>query len=240
MSDDPLPVLSEYSLSLGNFGRNKKRNILIIIILALAASLFFSILFRHNAFAKDNISIVLTPDFEVMDPMERIGQGFQEELARQNENRQLCEVASEKDSVATKPSLEESAYLNMVKGHPMEAMISRIAQKDKTVAAFLIGIAKKESDWGTYSPKKDGRDCYNYWGYRGGYNSTDSGYSCFDSPEQAVDVVGDRLSDLIAKKIDTPARMVVWKCGSTCAGHDPVAVKKWISDVDAYYQLAQS
>ena len=240
MSDDPLPTLKKFSVSLGRFGINKKRNSLIIIILVVATSLFFSVFFRHNAFAEDNSSILLVPDFKVMDPMERIGQGFQEKLARQNEHENFCAVSSEEENVSEKQNLQADDYRNMMKGHPMEAMVDRISQKDGTVAAFLIGIAKKESDWGTYSPQKDGRDCYNYWGYKGGYNSTDSGYSCFDSPEQAVDVVGDRLRDLIAKKIDTPARMVVWKCGSTCAGHDPVAVKKWISDVDAYYQLAQS
>jgi len=30
---------------------------------------------------------------------------------------------------------------------------------------------------------------------------------------------------------------VVWKCGASCAGHDPGGVKKWISDVDYYYQM---
>jgi hypothetical protein len=98
-----------------------------------------------------------------------------------------------------------------------------------------VAIAKKESNWGKRSPVKSGRDCYNYWGYRGGYNMTDSGYSCFDSPEQAVQEVGDRIEKLLSQQINTPSRMIVWKCGRTCAGHDPAGVAKWISDVEHYY-----
>jgi hypothetical protein len=123
----------------------------------------------------------------------------------------------------------------LIAGRPMEKMIAYLTKRDKKVASYLVAIAKKESDWGKYSPKKSGRDCYNYWGYKGGYNLTESGYSCFDSPEQAVQVVGDRIESLLAKNINTPERLVVWKCGRSCAGHDPAGVKKWISDVALYY-----
>ena len=80
----------------------------------------------------------------------------------------------------------EKNYQGIVTGHPIETMVSYIAQCDQETASFLIAIAKKESDWGTYSPKKDGKDCYNYWGYRGSYNLTQSGYSC-GRKDQAVD-----------------------------------------------------
>ena len=43
------------------------------------------------------------------------------------------------------------------------------------------------------------------------------------------------IDDLAQKRIDTPQKMVVWKCGSSCAGHDPAGVSKWISDVSIYY-----
>lgn len=120
---------------------------------------------------------------------------------------------------------------------PIAEMTPYIAKRDKKVAAFLVGIAKKESSWGLASPSKDGQTCYNYWGYKSsGARGTAMGYACFGSPEEAVDVVGNRLqSFVIDKKLDTPSKLIVWKCGSSCNGHDPAGVAKWISDVNQYY-----
>jgi hypothetical protein len=132
----------------------------------------------------------------------------------------------------------ETELASIIKGKPMEAMLDDILKRDRAVAAFLLGIGMKESKYGIYSPKKDGRDCYNYWGYRGRENPTRSGYSCFDSPEQAVRIVGDRIERLIQSGHDTPAKMIVWKCGSSCAGHSEESVNKWIADVSInYYRL---
>ncbi|MFZ2975382.1 MAG: hypothetical protein WA055_01985 [Candidatus Moraniibacteriota bacterium] len=126
---------------------------------------------------------------------------------------------------------------SLVAGYPMEKMAPYISAKEKRTAAFLIGIAKKESNWGKYSPKLNGKDCYNYWGYRGqGENVTPSGYTCFDSPRQAVHVVGKRISDLINdSNLSTPEQMIVWKCGWNCAEHSDESVDKWIADVGIYY-----
>lgn len=126
---------------------------------------------------------------------------------------------------------------DLVKDQPMEAMATEVAKRDMNTAAYLVAIAKKESNLGKFSPKDaNGKDCFNYWGFRGTYNQTDSGYSCFDSPEQAVSVVGDRIQYLAQlQKLDTPAKMVVWKCGASCAGHGAYNVNKWISDVDFYF-----
>jgi hypothetical protein len=118
----------------------------------------------------------------------------------------------------------------------MVKMAPYIANQDKDVAAYLVAIAKKESNWGKHSPKKEGQDCFNYWGYRGQENPTDSGYSCFNTPRQAVNVVGERIGELLAQNIDTPREMVVWKCGSDCSVFDPESVAKWIQDVDWYYR----
>lgn len=135
------------------------------------------------------------------------------------------------------PTEMERKISAMVVGQPMAEMAPFIAKKDKAVAAYLVAIAKKESNWGKFAPQKNNQDCYNYWGYRGTYNQTASGYSCFDSPEQAVNVVGERISDLVEKEIDTPKAMaLVWKCGWDCSGHDPGSVTKWVSDVNYYYQ----
>jgi hypothetical protein len=133
------------------------------------------------------------------------------------------------------PSTLEKNINQLVSDYPIKKMSPYIANEDKKVAAFLVAIAKKESNWGKYSPKKNGKECYNYWGYRGTYNQTASGYSCFDSPAQAVGVVGDRIEELVNQQIDTPKKMIVWKCGATCAGHGEYSVNKWIQDVDLYF-----
>jgi hypothetical protein len=131
----------------------------------------------------------------------------------------------------------DSRINEMVSGYPIQEMAPYISKQDRTVAAFLVAIAKKESNWGKISPQKDGRDCHNYWGYRGTYNQTDSGYSCFDSPEQAVDVVGERLREFVSQKINTPGKMAVaWKCGFDCSSHSFWSVKKWEWDVGYYFK----
>lgn len=125
-------------------------------------------------------------------------------------------------------------------GYPMATMAPYIAQEDPQVAAFLVAIAKKESAWGKRSPKLNGKDCYNYWGFRQARERMGTGgHTCFDSPREAVKIVADRIEDLIAKKYDTPQKMVVWKCGYSCYGHSGDSVRKWIQDVDYYYNMMQ-
>jgi len=124
----------------------------------------------------------------------------------------------------------------MAADYPIQKMTPFIAGQDRKVAAYLIAIAKKESDWGKYSPKKGGKECFNYWGYKGTYNRNAAGYSCFKSPEQAVNVVGRRIKNLIAQKVDTPREMVLWKCGRSCTAQSSSGAAKWVSDVDLYYR----
>ncbi|NTW22205.1 hypothetical protein HGA34_01515 [Candidatus Falkowbacteria bacterium] len=130
--------------------------------------------------------------------------------------------------------------VSIVKHTPMEKMVDAIAERETKVVAYLVGIAMKESKFGIYSPKKDGAECYNYWGYRGKENTTASGYSCFDSPEHAIKVVGDRIESMVKRGARNPAEMISWKCGSTCAGHDPESVRKWIADVSIHYHQISS
>lgn len=146
-------------------------------------------------------------------------------------------MASEdkKENEEKKGKLDKDEVTEMVKGHPIEKMIPYICDRDKKTAAFLVAIARKESSWGLHAPHKNGRDCYNYWGYKGNYNLSPSGYSCFDSPEHAVEVVGGKIDQLIGKKVDTPERMVTWKCGSSCKGHSPESVQSWIGAVRQYW-----
>ncbi len=126
----------------------------------------------------------------------------------------------------------------LVRGYPIEDMLPYILEKDRIVAAFLVGIAKKESNWGKRVPVLDGQDCYNYWGYRGIRRLMGTGgHTCFNSKKDAVDTVAYRIEQLIhAKNLDTPAKMVIWKCGYSCDGHSRESVRKWIADVDMYFR----
>ncbi len=125
----------------------------------------------------------------------------------------------------------------MTHGYPIEGMSEYIARFDEKTAGFLVSIAKKESSWGERVPVLDGRDCYNYWGFRDPDNTLGSGgHTCFTSPEQAVRQVGKRIRELVyTYDRDTPREMVVWKCGSSCSQDISGSVQKWISDVDWYY-----
>jgi hypothetical protein len=129
----------------------------------------------------------------------------------------------------------EKEIREMTKGYPIEKMAPFIAKKDRTTAAFLVGIAKKESSWGEHHPVLNGQDCYNYWGYRGERQLMGTGgHTCFNSPKDAVDTVSKRLETLIEKYgNDTPAEMVEpWKCGYDCAATGGrAAANKWVSDV---------
>jgi hypothetical protein len=150
------------------------------------------------------------------------------------------EVAVAKIPVAQpqpqRPSKMEKTIKKMVSDFPIKEMTPYIAKQDEEVAAFLVAIAKKESNWGMFSPKKNGRNCFNYWGYRGSYNQTKSGYSCFDSPKQAIKVVGGRIEELIASNVDTPQEMLLWKCGQRCNARTSNGAAKWVRDIDLYYK----
>ncbi|MBP7060954.1 MAG: hypothetical protein KBA91_03185 [Candidatus Moranbacteria bacterium] len=136
----------------------------------------------------------------------------------------------------TKEKYEESIR-DMVRGYPIEAMLPYIFEQDRMTAAFLVGIAKKESNWGKRVPVLEDQDCFNYWGYRGIRRMMGSGgHTCFNSRKDAVETVAKRLDRLIeSEKLNTPEKMIVWKCGYSCQGHSRESVKKWISDVDMYF-----
>ena len=125
----------------------------------------------------------------------------------------------------------------LVKGHPIERMIPYIVERDKKTAAYLIGIAKKESNWGKRKPVLDGDDCYNYWGFRAKRERMGSGgHTCFDSPREAVDVIAKRIDQIIERNdVESAQDMLVWKCGSDCSvTGGQAAADKWALDVDLY------
>lgn len=166
---------------------------------------------------------------------------------QKNDVLQSVVPCEKKSQTATKTTGETSAHSDetlestireMVTGYPVERMAPAIAKYERGVAALIVGIAKKESDWGKHIPRDaSGADCFNYWGYKGaGSRGVEMGHACFGSPEEAVATVGDRLTKLVAlRQTSTPENMIVWKCGSSCKGHSAQSVKKWISDVSLYY-----
>jgi hypothetical protein len=132
----------------------------------------------------------------------------------------------------------EKEINKLVNGYPIESMTPFIMQKDPKIAAFLVSIAKKESNWGKNRPVLAGKDCYNYWGFRLKTDSMgSSGHTCFDSPKEAVDTVAARLNEMVnEEKIDSPKEMVVWKCGYGCQDEIKTpSEQKWIRDVSYYY-----
>jgi hypothetical protein len=143
------------------------------------------------------------------------------------------------DLIESKKDESEEKIREMVKGYPIEEMVPYIAEQDPIVAAFLVSIARKESLWGRRVPVLDGQDCYNYWGYRGIRKLMGTGgHTCFNSRKDAVDTVAKRIAFLVSnKKLDTPAKMVIWKCGSNCAATGgQAAANKWIADVNYYFK----
>lgn len=132
----------------------------------------------------------------------------------------------------------EQNIRDMVAGYPIEDMVPYIVKQDRRVAAYLVAIAKKESNWGRRIPVYHGENCFNYWGYRGQDEIMGSaGHTCFNTPKEAVTTVAKRLNTLVLEQgLATAKELIVWKCGSSCAGHDSYGVSKWISDVDGYYR----
>ncbi|HLC95675.1 MAG TPA: hypothetical protein VJH89_04280 [Patescibacteria group bacterium] len=148
-------------------------------------------------------------------------------------------IMTKKLAVTNTNSALRQTIQEMTAEYPIVAMAPAIAEYDREIAGLLVGIAKKESNWGKRVPlDEDGKDCFNYWGYKGaGTRGVAMGHGCFGSPEEAVSVVGDRLKKLVTlRNTSEPKNMIVWKCGSSCKGHSDESVRKWIADVSLYYQ----
>jgi len=233
MSDE-LPKRLQISWRrLGRVGKNKL--ILLTLILIFSMGLFFYSFSQASTDINTTLaSKEISPD--VIDPLNKIGKG----IINDNKLEKKITLVEKSENKKTKKELKnkdnplEKAILSLVSGHPIEMMALAISQQEKTVASFLVAIAMKESSWGEHAPSKNGKDCYNYWGYKGGINPTEGGYSCFETPEQAVEVVGGRLKNLVDKGINTPEKLLVWKCGSSCASHNQKDVRKWVTDVTMY------
>jgi len=130
----------------------------------------------------------------------------------------------------------EKQIADMVKGYPIEKMVPLIAKQDRAVAAFMIGIAWQESNWGVHVPAYKGQDCLNYWGWRGKNPVGTGGHTCFASQEEAVETVAKRLKFLVSnQKLNTPEKMIVWKCGD-CSWDTKNNMRTWINSVSTYFK----
>lgn len=167
-----------------------------------------------------------------------------EKISLSSENKEKREVLSAlndalkvgKKTDEDKNDREEEKLYGLIGNFPIREMIPFITGYDREVVALVVGIAKKESDWGKHAPSKNGQDCFNYWGYKSsGSRGTAMGYACFGSAEEAIKTVAGRIGHFVDKKLNTPAKMVVWKCGSSCSWDNPANVRKWIADVSVYY-----
>lgn len=151
-------------------------------------------------------------------------------------NNVITEPVARVNSVSTRNIALENKIKEATEGYPIEIMTRYIAKQDEQVAAYLVAIAKKESNWGKRTPKLNGQECYNLWGFREKRDRMGSGgHTCFNNPQDAVESVSKRIKDLIEKDYNTPQKMVVWKCGYSCDAHTSESVSKWIDDVEFYY-----
>lgn len=157
---------------------------------------------------------------------------------KEKDAKDFAAQVAEIQKIESEQSLE-TEIRKMVKGYPIEEMVPEIAKQDRTIAAFIVAIAKKESAWGVRVPVLKGQDCHNYWGYRGQRVLMGTGgHTCFNSPKDAVETVAKRITTLVEKQgKDTPAEMVkTWKCGGNCAATGgQAAADKWVSDVKGIF-----
>jgi len=197
---------------------SKKQELYWPVLIAITLLLFVfasKIAFAREAGSPNNLPIESNSKLNIV--------GFQKKAIQPN-------VIAIKENKNENEDLK-SDVTDIVENTPMAAMIDSISEKDRTVAAFIVGIAMKESKFGVYAPHIGGRDCYNYWGLKAGGKTTSGGYTCFSSPEAAVKGVSKTIERMVAKGVQTPAQAIGWKCGSSCAGHGAANVQKWISDV---------
>jgi hypothetical protein len=179
-----------------------------------------------------SVSAKIQDNQSAQEQMENDAENISEKYAN-IDSRYFTQLLSEED---LPQAVLEKKMREMVAGHPIEKMVPLIAEKNPVVAAFMISIAKQESNWGKRVPVYQGEDCWNYWGWRGKNPVGTGGHTCFATPEDAVDTVAKRLEFLVAnQKLNTPAKMIIWKCGD-CSWDNQRDMQRWISTVNTYFQ----
>jgi hypothetical protein len=213
--------------------KQKKANITILISLIIISGCFF---YLQNREKWQNYPLVAYAKEKTFQARESSAEEMRKNFEEYRKGKMALPYVSAAAN-ADLPGEFELGLRDYVKGYPIEKMVSAIKDYDQNTAALIIGIAKKESDWGKHAPSKNGADCHNYWGYKGiGSLGVSMGYGCFATPEEGVRAIGDKIKEITEKKnIQRPAEMISWKCGSSCASHSPESVQKWISDVNKCY-----
>lgn len=203
-------------------------SLVVAVIIGMVSMTFIYRYLGAGASAEENSKVITSAPASVEQVL-----GVEEIKNEEKTVKYIEDVISELEN--SKKDEFDKKVEKMVKGYPIEKMLPYLLEKDKTVVAFYIGIAKKESNWGKRVPVLDGKDCYNYLGYRGKRKLMGTGgHTCFNSRKDAVDTISKRIEFLIEeRKLDTPEKMSIWKCGSACSKDGQV--HKWISDVSLYY-----
>lgn len=190
----------------------------------------------QGAAAKQNIELTGVSEQQIVEKSENTD--LEKTVDPKKDAQEFARQVSEIQQIESRQELE-SEIRKMVKGYPIEKMVPYIAEQDRTVAAFIVAMAKKESSWGQRVPVLKGQDCYNYWGYRGQRKLMGTGgHTCFNSPKDAVETVSKRIKTLVEQQgKDTPSEMVkTWKCGGNCAATGgQAAADKWVSDVKGVF-----
>src|SRR4030042_4449979 len=171
----------------GKYSLNKRKNLILIILVVLSGLFCLSNIWLNQAFfakADENTKINWV-----------LGSGSSNEkislAGEAKEKRELVLKIESQYAVAKKEDNKneefkefEKELCGIVGDAPVREMIPHIAKNDRKIAGMVIGIAKKESDWGRHAPSKNGETCYNYWGYKSaGSRGTAAGYACFGSAE---------------------------------------------------------
>lgn len=152
-------------------------------------------------------------------------------IVSKKDEKTKIEVDDKKEETASK---DKEQFEKMTEGYPIDEMLPYILKRDPITAAFIVAIAKKESNWGKRAPYHNGKNCFNYWGFKDKrFTTVLGGHSCFPSAEKAVEAVGNRIEKLVKSGFDTPSEFVIWKCGKACKSDG--GASKWISDVGLYY-----
>jgi hypothetical protein len=237
VSTGRVQCLIKWGIQVKNYPINKKIYLLIILILALGCFFCFKYELNYPHYyaqayneAGNEPKNEFIPSYE--DPF------LLATLKAEKPKQSVIEKPKAKPALAaegTNKPFEDELY-DLVGNYPIREMVPFISKHNRQIAGLIVGIAKKESDWGKHAPSKNGETCYNYWGYKSsGSRGTSMGYACFGSAEEAVQAVGGRIKHFVDKNLNTPSKMVVWKCGGSCDWDNPENVRKWIADVSVYY-----
>jgi len=230
MSEDPLSDLRKILHRAGKAAKIGKINRIkpLITLLAIAGCFFY----LQNS---DFIAIVKAKIIGEEDIASESNREYYKSILYSDE--EFYKFKKESEEIDMEEQRLEKEIEAMAVGFPLEEMAPYIAKYDRKIAALIVGIAKKESNWGKAAPSKNGNTCYNYWGYKGeGSSGFSLGYGCFATAKEGVDAIGKRITELANQELDTPSEIVVWKCGRSCAATGgQAAADKWVSDVSIYF-----